>query len=77
LRWVTPGASIARTCSSLRSPTCSNSRSPRHELEHPPVQIEAADAQRVLDALAGTGDEAIERNGDLERDSIASSPSNS
>ena len=41
-------------------------RAPGCQREHPLVQAHAADPERVLDALVGTGDEAVERHRDLE-----------
>src|SRR6185295_9747109 len=41
-------------------------RAPGLEREHPFVQLHAADAERVLHALLGPGDEAVERHRDPE-----------
>ena len=41
-------------------------RAKRSELEGPLVETPAADSERVAHALAGTGDEAVERHRDLE-----------
>jgi hypothetical protein len=39
---------------------------PLPEREGPLVQAHAAEAERVLDALLGSGDEPVERDGDAE-----------
>ncbi len=41
-------------------------RAPGGEREHPLVQAHAADPERVVDALLGSGDEAVERHRDPE-----------